>query len=311
MDEYRIGELAQMLTRVLIFCRNLAVAEDLGQDKADHDYCEQIRASVDGLAACCSNFQVDRALLLQMRNLDTQLKNGTADTRSPVLHARIAMLIDGVQENLNSRKFMFMPADEAWYWNNADVFGNDFLFTFPRAAVFEGFEAGNCYAASRHTACVFHCMRVAEYGLRKLARKLKVKISDKGKNCPLEYGDWDKVITASRNAIAEARRLPRGPKKEEGLQFYSRAADHCEYMKDIWRNETSHTRRRYSKSEALAVINRVRDFISLLSEKDARREVNKRIKRKQRAESSHASGKLVSLRDLLSPRVGQGKPETK
>ncbi len=48
------------------------------------------------------------------------------------------------------------------------------------------------------------------------------------------------------------------------LQFYSAMADQCEYIKDIWRNEIAHTRRTYSKEEALGVINRVKEFVKEL-----------------------------------------------
>jgi hypothetical protein len=110
--------------------------------------------------------------------------------------------------------FMFVPADEAKYWDNPDIFGVEFLAAFPDDAIIEMREAGNYYADARGTACVFHCMRVAEFGLRKLARKVKATITHTGKKCPLEYGDWDTVITAIKNKIIEIRKLPRGPRRE-------------------------------------------------------------------------------------------------
>jgi hypothetical protein len=192
---------------------------------------------------------------------------------------------------------MFVPADQAEYWDDPEMFGDDFLIGFPKAAVSEMVEAGNCFAAARWTAAVFHCMRVAEYGLRRLAKNLRVTISSKGKTCPIEYGDWDTVITAIRNKIKETRTLPRGPKKQQNLQFYSTAADHCEYMKDIWRNEISHTRRRYNKAESLAVINRVREFVRPLAITDAKKAIKKHMNARKSKPNS-----LALLRDLL------GKP---
>jgi hypothetical protein len=46
---------------------------------------------------------------------------------------------------------------------------------------------------------------------------------------------------------------------------YSDAADHCEFMKDIWRNNVSHTRKAYSDPEAVAVLQRVREFMEFLA----------------------------------------------
>jgi hypothetical protein len=107
-------------------------------------------------------------------------------------------------------------------------------------------------------------MRVSEHGLRRLARRLHVTLTDKGNLHPLEYADWDKLLTAIRNKIIEARKLSKGPRKEKQLQSWSEAGDHCEYMKDIWRNSVSHTRQPYKNSEALGACERVRDFMSFL-----------------------------------------------
>lgn len=110
-------------------------------------------------------------------------------------------------------------------------------------------------------------MRVAEYGLRSVAKAVRVRLVNKGARQPVEYADWQEVINGIRKAVAAARQLPHGPKKDKRLQFYSDAADQCEYMKDIWRNTISHTRRPYSTTEALGVMQRVEAFMTLLSDK--------------------------------------------
>jgi hypothetical protein len=203
---------------------------------------------------------------------------------------------------------MFMPTEEASYWNNPRIFGEMFVLSFPEKASFEMLEVGKCFAAARGTACVFHCMRVAEYGLRNLARKLRITLSDRGKPHPIEFGDWNKVIGAIRSKITRIRQDTVGPRKEKALQFYSSAADHCEYLKDIWRNELMHTRRFYSKAEALGVINRVRDFVEpfLLKEKDANKELEKRERRiRHIQQSSEASAGSSAQRDKVQAGGGE------
>lgn len=158
------------------------------------------------------------------------------------------------------RTFLRVHEDKSAYVDNERLFGD---------AVYESFdsarddikESGNCLAAECNTAAVFHLMRVAEHGLRKVAKKLAVKLVHKGAHQPIEYGDWNDVITGIRNRITAARTMSRGSKKEKTLQFYSDVADQCEYMKDIWRNTISHTRRHYNKSEALGVMQRVEAFM--------------------------------------------------
>ena len=42
-------------------------------------------------------------------------------------------------------------------------------------------------------------------------------------------------------------------------------------MKDIWRNDISHARRRYNKPETLGVLNRVQEFMKLLATEPQKR----------------------------------------
>jgi hypothetical protein len=126
-------------------------------------------------------------------------------------------------------------------------------------------EAIFCYALERYTATVFHSMRIAEHGLRYLARKVKVRLSHKGNFQPIEYADWQKVIDGIKIKIAKAVALVPGPKRQAKLEQYSDAADHCLFMKDIWRNTISHARKPYKGPEALAAFQRVRDFMQFLA----------------------------------------------
>lgn len=315
MYEYKLADLAQMWTAVLSAQRDLLAAEALGTDKPDDRYCERLAICLDGLALCCDMFDADSSLILQMRNLENELKNKSADTRCPVLNARLRTIIDGIQNNLESRKFMFIPKEDATYWNSIDLFGTNFGTVFPAEAIFELMEMGRCFATSRAPACVFHCMRIAEYGLRILAQRVHVKLTDKGKPIPIEYGTWDKVITGIRNQITEIRKKPIGPRKEKALQFYSAAADHCDYMKDIWRNEIAHSRHRfYTREEVLGVISRVRLFARLISDheipKNKRKHLARIHQRIQELQRSYDEVNQGSTQQNQSP-VGSGEGSKK
>lgn len=276
MQQYKLHDFVLMYSTLLTCDRDLLNADAINREISPPEGAfEALALAVDGAAIMSVIFDADPSLVQQMHSLKKILRDKTADRRACVLHARLKPILDGIQNNLESRMFMFVPAQDVTYWDNPELFGKEFLIVFHGEALMEMREAGNCFVANRGTACVFHCMRVAEHGLRRLARKLNVSLTDKGKRHPLEYGDWDKVISQIRNRIAETRKLPRGSKKEDSLQFYSNAADHCEYMKDIWRNEVSHTRRVYNREETLAVLTRVRDFVQLLAKRDLIREVRK------------------------------------
>jgi hypothetical protein len=261
MFEYAIDELVMAVSGLL--AARVILAEDTKDAlaPADPNYLKNVVKMLNRLYHLGKAMGLDSSLLAHIDSLYNEINVEDCQIPAVTIRTKLDCISDGIQENLNSRKFMFIPSDQFYYWGNATIFGDDFSNEFPEAARFEALEVGNCFAAGRWTASVFHSMRVAEYGLRKLAKSLKVNIIDRGKNCPLEYGDWHTVITAIRGKIADARKLPAGPKKTEALRRYSDAADHCEYMKDIWRNEISHTRRAYSKAECLGAIDRVRGFI--------------------------------------------------
>jgi hypothetical protein len=150
------------------------------------------------------------------------------------------------------------------YFEQERLFGDAVYETFEKARQ-DIKDSGNCLAAGLSTACVFHLTRVAEFGLRHIAAKVGVKLKDKGKPQPIEYATWDKVITAIQIKIKDARQLPQGPQKIRRLAFFSDAAEQCSYIKDLWRNEVSHTRKRYNENEALRVMQRIRDFLQLLT----------------------------------------------
>jgi hypothetical protein len=268
MERYDLSDLTLMLGGLISASTELTFADVLNKKITDvrgEEYFPRLAVALDGLAIMCERFEPDSSLLKQIRDLEGELKNGNGDKREAVVQVRLQAILDGIQNNLELRAFMFVSAERVSYYENNLLFGKEFLESFSEEAVVDMVQAGNCYAANLPTACVFHCMRVAEYGLRKLARKVRAKITHKGKPYPIEYGTWDKVIVAIKGKILTARQLPQGPVRQQRLKFYSLAADHCEYMKDIWRNEVSHTRRQYKQPEALAALTRVKEFSQLLA----------------------------------------------
>lgn len=165
---------------------------------------------------------------------------------------------------LNQRRFACIPPENSSYFEQEQLFGEKVHRKFKDARP-DIKDAGNAFAASLYTACVFHLMRVAEFGLRNVAKNVGVRLIDKGNPQPINYATWDKVIQGINTRITAARALSQGPRKNRKLQFYSGAADQCCYIRDLWRNEVSHTRKRYDHGEALAAMERVRTFLQLLA----------------------------------------------
>jgi len=180
------------------------------------------------------------------------------------LVSQLVVLREAIESDLKKQHFVLIPSEKAKLLLEMQTRWSGAWKTIPSCKT-DTEEAVYCYCIDRHTASVFHLMRVSEHGLRRVAKKVGVKLTDKGKPQPIEFATWDKVINGIRGKITSAHSLPQGPRKSRKLKFYSDAADSCTYIRDIWRNEVSHTRKGYDEGEALAVLNRVNDFMNLLA----------------------------------------------
>jgi hypothetical protein len=182
------------------------------------------------------------------------------------LECEIRNLLQDVVLDILKHQFVQVHRDRVKYFEQEALFGVEVTTTFKRAA-FDIRESGNCIALDLPTAAVFHLMRVAEHGIRRLAKRLPgVTLTHKGLAYPIEFGDWNVVLTAIRNKIVDVSKNPQlGPERQGQLELFSDAADHCTFMKDIWRNSVSHTRKPYIISEAIASLERVQGFMQFLA----------------------------------------------
>jgi hypothetical protein len=127
-------------------------------------------------------------------------------------------------------------------------------------------DAVDCFASDHPTASVFHLMRIAEYGLRALARERKISLP-KGK--PIEWATWQDILTQIDDSVngkaGIGKTAKAGPGKDDALAFYNGALGHFLAFKDQYRNAVSHVRKRYEEWEAEIALNHVRDFMNGLS----------------------------------------------
>jgi hypothetical protein len=207
-----------------------------------------------------------RGTVQRIGEIKYRLEGVTTGCTYQVIIAALEDLDTTMISDLRSQSFAYIPSARSGYFEQDALFGEQVRVALPDAGA-DIKSAGNCFVADEHTATVFHLIRAAEHGLRALARKLRVRLTHSGRLQPIEFADWDKVITACKNKIDAARKLSSGPRKLEKLALYADAADHCLYMKDIWRNNVSHTRKPYIESEAQVVMDRVRDFMTFLADR--------------------------------------------
>jgi hypothetical protein len=172
--------------------------------------------------------------------------------------ARLKDFRSKLERELNDHFFLYLDTNEAKLFADERPFGEEVWTAFP-SAQFDAREAAQSLAVGRNTACVFHCMRVLEHGLRALA-------NDVGKT--FDRQQWHNIIEEIESEIRNiAKTGPKTPEKDERLQWLSESAKEFFYFKDGWRNYVAHGRSRYDGPQALSTLEHVRTFMGRLATK--------------------------------------------
>ena len=159
---------------------------------------------------------------------------------------------------LETVKFLMIPAREAHYYTDVDLFGVDVASNFSNASYDIG-EAGKCLAVGRSTACVLHLMRVLELGLNSLANQFQVSFVNT---------NWNQIIEQVESKIRDIDKDPNKPATwREDRKFYSGAANQFRYFKDSWRNYAMHIHDKYTPEEALIVYTSVKVFMEQIAKR--------------------------------------------
>jgi hypothetical protein len=179
------------------------------------------------------------------------------------LNTRSRALRDAVQAELKQYLYYQYPKQKgdklrAWRddWKAA-------LTAFPSISN-EVFCAIDCYALGHDTASVFHSMRVAEHGLRALAKERRVKLP---KNKQIEWATWQDIIKALDSEITIIGGKKAGAAKDAALEFYSGARADLNGFKDEYRNLVMHVRATYDEHQALRALTKVHAFMERLAVK--------------------------------------------
>jgi hypothetical protein len=176
---------------------------------------------------------------------------------SAVTYTQIGSMLSDIEsrfaDHLSDIKLLFLNEGEAALFEPAEnllAFEgepiNEVRDMYP-SACFEIEECAKCLALGRHTAAVFHAMRVMEVGLSAFAKHLE--ISDPAKATDRSWGN---ILRAVKTKIDEnwppRDRLPGtiGPKMEA---IYVT----IDSVKNPWRNATMHVEQVYAPHEAIHI----------------------------------------------------------
>jgi hypothetical protein len=125
--------------------------------------------------------------------------------------------------------------------------------------------ATDCYALGHNTASVFHIMRVAEHGLRAVAKERKLVMP---RNKPIDWSTWQEVIRELGNEMTKiGQKASPGSAKDNALSFYSGALSDLNAFKDEYRNQVMHVRKEYDEHQALRALVKVHAFMERVAER--------------------------------------------
>ncbi len=263
LSQFQLLERMQSTVRSLLHAesefkgtpRNAMLPSKASEDRALNE--KLVKGVVDELMAVCEDMNLTNSLM----NIRPLLKDPPRTEREVGIFYRMVM------NELNESLFLVIPAERRQFWNNNKWIGEKTRASFPLATQ-EIRWAGTSFACGLSTACVFHLMRSAEYGLRGLARERKVTMP----TGPIDWATWQDLIQEIRNKSRDlANGLPKGPKRDAAREFYIGALGQFEAFKDEYRNSVMHVRTAYDDGQAAEVLVLVPNFMERLSSKTTER----------------------------------------
>jgi hypothetical protein len=166
-------------------------------------------------------------------------------------------------DELQSVMFLHIRPEGVKYYDGKELFeeglfGQRVYIKF--SAVAEDIEeAGKCFALQRYTATVFHLMRVMEYAVQKIGKKLKVKLKK-----AIKDESWYNILKAINDVV---KVMPEGTtRQKEKKDKYAGAAVHLNNVRIAWRNKVMHPKQTYTEEQAKTVLGAVEVFLKDIAE---------------------------------------------
>ncbi len=218
---------------------------------------QRLRERLERLSDACRALPISKALLWQVDSLAREASLKDNHAFNIALVSRLQQIRTSILLELVGYCFYAIPEEQAGLMEEKSPhFGESVQKFFPDTAR-DIYASARCLALNEWTACVFHCMRVLEHGLRSFASSLSISL---GKD------NWGTIIEQIEKAIRELARQQKGATAIARLQFCSEAASQFRYFKDAWRNHAMHATTFYSPEEAQSVWTHTKAFMENLAE---------------------------------------------
>ncbi len=167
-----------------------------------------------------------------------------------------------IEDALRRKTFMFVPSKKAKYFDKKQPsFGEKVRDKFPELSG-DIRDASWCLGTGLPTAAVFHLMRVTEFGIRRLAKRLKVQPNK------VKHKTWDRIFAEINQKIDALSKLPSlSARKREWRDRCAEAMAHLNNVRIAWRNRVMHAECDYVQNEAKDIFENVKAFTNYLADK--------------------------------------------
>ena len=230
--------------------------------QCQHVDIEGIKKTLEGLTIYLESVELKSAKRQAARvnlAIDTilhpSMHSGSIEDKYSFVAGHLRELITRIVDDLEDRAVCYFDDEETKFLSKGrDMLGEHVVSTFPKAKT-DLEEATNCYGHARYTACVFHLMRAMEIALHDIGNHWKATVIDKNNKTLV----WGKILDS---IDAEIKKMPVGPEKDNRIEIVALLRN----VKDCWRNNTMHPKNSYSKYDARAVFEAVKNFLNRLAQ---------------------------------------------
>jgi hypothetical protein len=202
------------------------------------------------LERACESLGLE-STLAQIRRIKNIFIKG-AEVNYSILARDIIEVQIRLSDELQARTLFLLTPDEARYYSDPHFHPAVALY-FPDA-IFDMQEAAKCRALERPTACVFHLMRVTEYGVQAMAKLIGV--TDQRPN-------WEPVIAKIDNELKQ----PYDKRNFKGsAELLANMSTHLHAIKVAWRNRAMHVEKKHTPEESREIYNATCGLMRYLAE---------------------------------------------
>jgi hypothetical protein len=182
---------------------------------------ERLQASIVILYENCQKLELPLS-----NNQIQEVVHAVNSTNLDRINDAFAQLQRRVYEELQAKVCFCLPGHKVKYWHPMWLSETKIYDNF-RSAWDEFQRAGHCYAFGENSACVFHLMRIVDFGLRKVAERLKITYDARNwmgiakaiqKNMEQEYktktDDWKKLEPMYAEILTDIQAISRGHRNQ-------------------------------------------------------------------------------------------------